>query len=94
MDLAWPFTAKTVTYIVGSPKSIAIFTKSKTTSKKFVEELRGLGDVKIKKTVKFIAEDGMSDEYIYIVDCDGIQLIVQMQYEDDEVPFDFSKYDA
>jgi len=98
----WPYDDKDTTYIVSSPRCIRMLLKSR---KKFVEELRGFGDIPIKRTVEFVEDDALTDEFVYVVDDEGIQLVVDMVWPEEEKPkkkksskskkdFDFTKYDA
>jgi len=95
----WPYDDKDTTYIVSSPRCIKILLKSR---KKFVDELRGFGDIPIKRTVEFVEDDALTDEFVYVVDDEGIQLVVDMIWEQSKKKkvskskkdFDFTKYDA
>jgi hypothetical protein len=95
----WPYDDKNTTYIVSSPRCIKLLLKSK---KKFVEELRSFGDVPIKRSVEFVEDDALTDEFVYIVDDEGIQLVVDMIWDEpkkkkkpkSKKDFDFTKYDA
>jgi hypothetical protein len=51
----------------------------------------------VKRNVEFVEDQALSDEYIYVVDDEGIQLVVDMQWPDEakvRKPLDFTKYDA
>jgi hypothetical protein len=95
----WPYDDKDTTYIISSPKCIKILLKSR---KKFVDELRGFGDIPIKRTVEFVEDDALTDEFVYVVDDEGIQLVVDMVWDEpkkkkvskSKKDFDFTKYDA
>ena len=95
----WPYDDKDTTYIVSSPRCIKILLKSR---KKFVDELRGFGDIPIKRTVEFVEDDALTDEFVYVVDDEGIQLVVDMIWDQSKKKkvskskkdFDFTKYDA
>lgn len=93
MEVDWPIRNKSVTYIIGSPRTIALFGKGSTNEKTFIKDLRKLNDVKIRKSVKFIADTSASNEFIYVVDYTGLQVVIQIEHEDDQ-QFDISKYDA
>jgi hypothetical protein len=71
--------------------------------KKFVSELRAFGDIPIKRTVEFVEDELLTDEFVYIVDDEGIQLVVDMVWDEpkkkkkvskSKKDFDFTKYDA
>jgi|688.fasta_scaffold108912_2 hypothetical protein len=95
----WPYDDKDTTYIISSPRCIKILLKSR---KKFVDELRGFGDIPIKRTVEFVEDDALTDEFVYVVDDEGIQLVVDMVWDEpkkkkvskSKKDFDFTKYDA
>ncbi|MBU6375658.1 MAG: hypothetical protein KGQ59_06650 [Bdellovibrionales bacterium] len=99
----WPYDDKDTTYIVSSPRCIKLLLKSR---KKFVSELRSFGDIPIKRTVEFVEDDALTDEFVYVVDDEGIQLVVDMQWPEEKKKkkkkisaeskkdFDFTKYDA
>ena len=96
----WPYDEKDTTYIVSSPRCIKMLLKSR---KKFVEELRSFGDIPIKRTVEFVEDDALTDEFVYVVDDEGIQLVVDMVWPEEKKKkkkskskkdFDFTKYDA
>ena len=95
----WPYDDKDTTYIISSPRCIKILLKGR---KKFVEELRGFGDIPIKRTVEFVEDDALTDEFVYVVDDEGIQLVVDMVWDEpkkkkvskSKKDFDFTKYDA
>jgi hypothetical protein len=93
----WPYDDKNTTYIVSSPRCIKLLLKSK---KKFVSELRAFGDIPIKQSVEFVEDDSLTDEFVYIVDDEGIQLVVDMVWDEkkkkskSKKDFDFTKYDA
>ena len=93
----WPYDDKYTTYIVSSPRCINFLLKS---DKKFIKELRAFGDVPIKRTVEFVEDDSLTDEFVYIIDDEGIQLIVDMEWPEkkkkskSKKDFDFTKYDA
>jgi hypothetical protein len=99
IDLQWPYDDKNTTYIVSSQRCISLLLKSK---KKFVSELKELGDIPIKKNVEFVADEALSDEFVYVVDDEGIQLVVDMVWPTEKEkkkskskkPIDFTKYDA
>lgn len=94
MEIQWPYDDPHTTYIVSSPRCIRLISKAK---KKFVKELKELGDVPVKKKIEFVEDEALSDEFIYVVDDEGIQLVVDMQWPDEakvKKPLDFSKYDA
>jgi hypothetical protein len=93
----WPYDDKNTTYIVSSPRCIKLLLKSK---KKFVSELRAFGDVPVKKSVEFVEDEVLTDEFIYVVDDEGIQLIIDMEWPEkkkkskSKKDFDFTKFDA
>lgn len=96
----WPYDDKDTTYIVSSPRCIKLLLKSKN---KFVSELRAFGDVPVKRTVEFVEDEALTDEHVYVVDDEGIQLIVDMEWPKDKKKkksskskkdFDFTKFDA
>ncbi|NDC24384.1 MAG: hypothetical protein EBZ49_09695 [Proteobacteria bacterium] len=93
----WPYDDKNTTYIVSSPRCIKLLLKSR---KKFVSELRAFGDVPVKKSVEFVEDEVLTDEFIYVVDDEGIQLIIDMEWPEkkkkpkSKKDFDFTKFDA
>lgn len=91
MEIDWPIKNKNTTYIIGSHRTIALFEKNKSNAKTFVKDLRKLEDLIVRKSVKFIADYSAGDDYLYVVDYEGLQLVVQIE-RDDEI--DISKYDA
>jgi hypothetical protein len=94
VEIEWPYDDPQTTYVVSSPRCIRLIEKSK---KKFVKELKSFGDVPVKRNVEFVEDEALSDEYIYVVDDEGIQLVVDMQWPDEakvKKQLDFSKYDA
>lgn len=95
MVLEWPYDDVNTTYIVSSPRCIKLLLKSK---KKLISELREYEDVPIRKNVEFIEDEALNDEFVYLVDCEGIQLIIDMEWPDKKKkrkkPLDFTKYDA
>jgi len=94
MNIEWPFDDPSTTYIVSSPKCIRVLEKNK---KKFVQELKELGDVPVKRNVEFVADEALSDEFVYVMDDAGIQLVVDMEWPQKakvKKPLDFTKYDA
>ena len=92
MEIDWPIKSKTVTYVIGSHRTIALFEKNKENARIFVKDLRKLEDLKVRRSVKFVADYEADDNHLYIVDSDGLQVIIQIERDDD--PVDFSKYDA
>lgn len=93
----WPYDDEKTTYIVGSEKNIDLFIKSKKVQKQFIADLKDMGDIPVRKKTQFVIEEGMSDEFIYVVDAEGIQLVVEMEWKNDlksKKDFDFTKYDA
>ena len=98
MLIEWPYDDQFTTYIVGHPRCIKLISKSR---EKFVKELKELGDVPLKQSIEFIEDEQLSDEYLYVVDCDGIQLIVSMEWpvkkkkkKGSKTPIDITKFDA
>jgi hypothetical protein len=94
VEIDWPYDDPNTTYVVSSPRCIRLIEKSK---KKFIKELKAFGDVPVKRNVEFVEDEALSDEYIYVVDDEGIQLVVDMQWPDEskvKKPLDFTKYDA
>jgi hypothetical protein len=93
----WPFDDQHTTYIVSSPRCIKLLLKNRN---KFVAELRSFGDIPVKRSVEFVEDDTLTDEFIYIVDDEGIQLVVDMQWPEkkkkskSKKDFDFTKFDA
>lgn len=92
MEIDWPIKSKTVTYVIGSHRTIALFEKNKENAKIFIKDLRKLDDLKVRRSVKFVADYNASDEFLYIVDYEGIQVVIQIERDDD--PIDISKFDA
>lgn len=92
MEIDWPIKSKTVTYVIGSYRTIALFEKNKENAKIFIKDLRKLEDLKVRRSVKFVADYMADDSHLYVVDSDGLQVIIQIERDDD--PVDFSKYDA
>lgn len=92
MEIDWPIKSKTVTYVIGSPRTTALFERNKSTATIFIKELRKLKDLKVRRSVKFVIDVMCGDEYIYIMDYEGLQLVIEI--ERDEDPIDISKYDA
>lgn len=92
MEIDWPIKSKTVTYVIGSHRTIALFEKNKENARVFIKDLRKLEDLKVRRSVKFVADYSASDEYLYIVDYEGIQVVIQIERDDD--PIDISKFDA
>ena len=94
IEMQWPYDDPNTTYIISSPRCIRLLNKSK---KKFVKELKELGDVPVKKNVEFVEDEALSDEFVYVVDDEGIQLVVDMVWPNQtkgKKPLDFTKYDA
>jgi hypothetical protein len=94
VEIEWPYDDPNTTYVVSSPRCIRLLEKSKN---KFIKELKAFGDVPVKRNVEFVEDQALSDEYIYVVDDEGIQLVVDMQWPDEakaRKPLDFTKYDA
>ena len=96
--MEWPYDDKNTTYIVSSPRCIKLLLKSR---KKFVSELRAFGDIPIKANVEFSEDEALTDEFVYIVDDEGIQLVIDMEWPQEKKKkpkskkdFDFTKYDA
>jgi len=92
MEIDWPIKSKTVTYVIGSHRTIALFEKNKENARIFIKDLRKLEDLKVRRSVKFVADYSASDEFLYIVDYEGIQVVIQIERDDD--PIDISKFDA
>jgi hypothetical protein len=92
MEIDWPIKSKTVTYVIGSHRTIALFEKNKDNAKTFIKDLRKLDDLKVRRSVKFVADYSATDEYLYVVDFEGLQVVIQIERDDD--PIDISKYDA
>ena len=91
-EVHWPIKSKNVTYVIGSPRTIALFEKNDGNSKIFIKDLRKLEDVKIRRKVEFVSDVYCEEQYIYIMDYEGLQLIIQIERDDE--PIDFSKFDA
>lgn len=101
INLEWPYDDKNTTYIISSPRCIKVLEKSK---KKLIKELKGFGDIPVKQNVELVADEALSDEFVYVVDDEGIQLVIDMEWPAEEKKkkktsktkkdFDFSKYDA
>lgn len=81
-----------MTYVIGSHRTIALFEKNKDNAKTFIKDLRKLDDLKVRRSVKFVADYSATDEYLYVVDFEGLQVVIQIERDDD--PIDISKYDA
>ena len=92
MELEWPIKSKTATYVIGSPRTIALFEKNKENARIFIKDLRKLDEMKVRRTVKFVTDVYAEDKFIYIMDYEGLQLVIEI--ERDEDPIDISKYDA
>jgi hypothetical protein len=94
MEIEWPYDDPNTTYVVSSPRCIRMLEKAK---KKFIKELKDLGDIPVKKNIEFVEDEALSDEFVYVLDNEGIQLVVDMHWPDAEKPrkpLDFKKYDA
>lgn len=92
MEIDWPIKNKNTTYVIGSHRTIALFEKNKDNAKTFIKDLRKLDDLKVRRSVKFVADYSATDEYLYVVDFEGLQVVIQIERDDD--PIDISKYDA
>ena len=94
MEIQWPYDDPNTTYIVSSSRCIRLLEKSK---KKFLKEIKQMGDIPLKKNIEFVADEALSDDFLYIVDDEGIQLVVDMEWPSNsrtKKPLDFTKYDA
>lgn len=91
MTLEWPFDEVGVTYVVGSVSSMKELFPNRKVKTKFIKELKGMGDVPVKRRVKFVPDAYVSDEFLYVVDSEGLQLVVQLE---EDQPIDISKFDA
>jgi len=91
-EVHWPIKNKNVTYVIGSPRTIALFEKNDGNAKVFVKDLRNLGDVKVRRKVEFVSDVYCEEKYIYIMDYEGLQLVIEIERDDD--PIDISKFDA
>jgi hypothetical protein len=94
VEIEWPYDDPQTTYVVSSPRCIRLLEKSK---KKFIKELKSFGDIPVKRNVEFVEDEALSDEFVYVVDDEGIQLVVDMEWPGEakvKKPLDFTKYDA
>lgn len=83
-----------VTYVVGSKRAIDLFVKNKKSRKIFEKDLRAMDDIVVYTDIVYEVETNIKDDYIYVLDSDGMQLVIAMEWVDEKNPIDFSRFDA
>ena len=89
----WPYTNDKVTYVIGHPDTLKLLDKPRQ-RKVFRADLIALNRFEIRKQIRFVRDPYLPEDYVYVCDLLGLQLIIEVAWNKESPPIDISKYDA
>ena len=90
----WPYTNDKITYVIGHPYTLKLLDKPRK-RKIFRKNLIALKRFTIRKQIRFVRDPYSPEEFLYVCDLHGLQLIIEVDWaKSKKPPVDISKYDA